>query len=122
MLPAVLLLFEVGALRGLVEGLGPADGGFGVFTVGLVAAASALQHPYGQNKVVSGIGATLANYYRDSGLSLVEVLMTQARMVFKYVQMVLLPLPDKMQLVHSRRSYRHRCWSLRPLSSQLGAL
>ena len=98
-LPAVLLLFEVGALRVSWKGLARRMAVLGVFTVGLVAAASALQHPYGQNKVVSGIGATLANYYRDSGLSLVEVLMTQARMVFKYVQMVLLPLPDKMQLV-----------------------
>ncbi len=42
---------------------------------------------------------TLKQYYRESGLSIAQVIFTQAGLLFSYIALILLPLPSKLHLV-----------------------
>jgi protein O-mannosyl-transferase len=72
------------------------------FSVMLIATGmlSFLQHPHGDVRLGSGVLNTVAAYYRESGLTLMDVLLTQSRVLFHYLAMSLAPLPEKVQLVN----------------------
>jgi hypothetical protein len=58
-----------------------------------------LQHPHGEVRLGTGVLNTIAAYYRESGLTLTEVLLTQSRVLFHYLALSLVPVPEKVQLV-----------------------
>jgi tetratricopeptide (TPR) repeat protein len=60
---------------------------------------SLVQFPHGNEGLPGGIWSTLAQYYQESGLGAGEVLLTQCRVLFVYLSLILLPLPGRVQLV-----------------------
>jgi protein O-mannosyl-transferase len=65
-----------------------------------VAAVSFVQHPHGNVQMGSGILNTMQTYYAESGLTLEEVALTQARLLFRYAFLIVLPLPHTVQLIN----------------------
>jgi protein O-mannosyl-transferase len=70
---------------------------------------SFLEHPHGDVRLSTGGLNTVAAYYRESGLTLIDVLLTQSRVLFHYLSMSLAPLPWKVQLV-SPQILSHGLW------------
>ena len=64
-----------------------------------VGAVSLVQHPHGNAALGTGIMSTLHTYYADSGLTLTEVALTQCRVLFHYLSVILAPFPAKVQLI-----------------------
>jgi protein O-mannosyl-transferase len=67
--------------------------------LGVAVLFSFLQFPHGNERLNAGILSTLEAYYRESGLALSEVALTQSRMVFYYLSLIVAPLPWRVQLV-----------------------
>ncbi|MDQ7782691.1 MAG: tetratricopeptide repeat protein [Desulfomonilaceae bacterium] len=67
--------------------------------VGLACAGmlSFLESPHGLGES-SGITATLARYYAESRLTLVEAVLTQCRVLFSYLEMILIPFTSNVRL------------------------
>lgn len=67
--------------------------------LGLILLLSFVQFPHGNERLSAGILSTLEAYYRESGLTLTEVVLTQCRVLFSYLSIILVPLPWRVQLV-----------------------
>ncbi len=65
----------------------------------IVSLVSLLQHAHGMSAFSSGLLATVKQYYKESGLSLGEVFLTQCRVILQYLSMVILPVPSSVHLV-----------------------
>ncbi|MCZ6501386.1 MAG: tetratricopeptide repeat protein [Gammaproteobacteria bacterium] len=72
---------------------------FSAITLLAVAALSQLEHPHGKEDMGSGILATIIQYYKESGITPVEVILTQSRTLFEYISIIVVPSPDRAQLV-----------------------
>ncbi|MEE8118167.1 MAG: tetratricopeptide repeat protein, partial [Gammaproteobacteria bacterium] len=72
---------------------------FSAITLVVVAALSLLEHPHGKEDMGSGIVATIVQYYKESGITPVEVILTQSRTLFEYIAIIVAPSPDRAQLV-----------------------
>ncbi|MFH1113544.1 MAG: tetratricopeptide repeat protein [Pseudomonadota bacterium] len=66
-------------------------------TAAFVGGLSFLESPHGLQES-SGIAATLSRYYRESRLTVPEVLLTQCRVLFSYLEMILVPFPSTVRL------------------------
>jgi protein O-mannosyl-transferase len=75
----------------------------------VAVAISFLQHPHGKALLGTGILNTLAAYYRESGLSVIEVVLTQCRVLFQYTALSLAPLPENVLLVRPQ-VLSHSLW------------
>lgn len=98
-LPAVLVMCEMAFFQEHWKNVLKRAGVYAL-VVGVVAGMlSFLQHPHGRLELGSGILATLSVYYAESGISLIEVILTQARVLFNYLSLILAPLPSRVQLI-----------------------
>jgi protein O-mannosyl-transferase len=67
--------------------------------VASVILASFLERPHGVGQQPSGVLNTITTYYAESGITLWQALITQCRMVWSYVQLIVFPLPSQLQLI-----------------------
>lgn len=67
--------------------------------LGLMLLGSFVQFPHGNERMNAGIVSTLEAYYQESGLNLTEVVLTQCRVLFSYLSLIVAPLPWRVQLV-----------------------
>jgi len=65
----------------------------------VLVVVSFLQHPHGLPELGQGILTTITFYYEQGGLTLKEVVLTQARVLFYYLFITILPLPSHVQLI-----------------------
>ncbi|MFZ5867111.1 MAG: tetratricopeptide repeat protein [Thermodesulfobacteriota bacterium] len=70
-----------------------------LLVIGLVPVAM-LERPYGQEGSGIGLIATLRAYYAESGLSPWQVALSQCRVIFSYLGMLLVPTPNRVVLFH----------------------
>ena len=101
-LPAVFLLAEIAFFKpGTKQLFGRAVVYLGV-TLVLLYGMSFLEHPHGESGLAQGILATVGSYYREAGSTLKGTILTQCRMVFYYLYIIVLPLPSHVQLISPR--------------------
>jgi protein O-mannosyl-transferase len=99
--PAVLVLMEIGIFqRGVRKIWKP------VVTVILlsflpVLVLSFLERPLGAAPGHWGILQTLASYYRESGLGITDVILSQTRIVFSHLATVLFPVPTHVKFLNA---------------------
>jgi len=60
---------------------------------------SLLEHPHGNPQLGSGLWGTITHYYKETGLGFTQVALTQCRVWFTYLSIIVAPLPSKVQLV-----------------------
>lgn len=70
-----------------------------VTLIGLMLVLSYAQFPHGNGQFHAGILHTLDTYYRESGFTLTEHVLTQCRVLFSYLYIIIAPLPDRVQLI-----------------------
>ncbi len=96
-LPFVVILAEVAFFRNTwMTFIARAAICFAV-TLTFVGGLSFLESPHGLQES-SGIVDTLSRYYRESRLTVPEVALTQCRVLFSYLEMILVPLPSNVRL------------------------
>lgn len=61
--------------------------------------ASLLERPHGAGGEAVGIMQTVSAYYVESGITVVQALITNCRMLWKYLQLIAVPLPSQLQLI-----------------------
>lgn len=70
-----------------------------VTLIGLMLVLSYVQFPHGNEQFRAGILRTLETYYGESGFTLREHALTQCRVLFSYLSIIIAPLPDRVQLI-----------------------
>ena len=98
-LPAVLILAEVAFFSPTWSSLFKRGSIFAVVAVLSVLGLSFLEHPYGDAKMTGGVLAMVSHYYESAGLTFKQVLLTQSRMFFFYLSLIVAPIPSRAQLV-----------------------
>jgi len=101
-LPFVLLMAEASLFRERWKACAWKAVVFGLIFVACVGLVGLLQHPHGNEELGTGIVSTIALYYYESGLTPVEAILTQCRLLFRYLAQILLPLPSSMLLTSSQ--------------------
>ncbi|MBI5572587.1 MAG: tetratricopeptide repeat protein [Desulfomonile tiedjei] len=99
-LPFVFILAEIAFFREGWNQVARRGAVYLLVLIGLVGFVSLIQHPHGNAALGTGIMSTLQNYYADSGLTVTEVALTQCRVLFHYVSVILAPFPAKVQLIN----------------------
>lgn len=98
-LPVVLIVAEVTLFRSRWSDIFKRGSIYALVTIISVAGLSLLEHPHGSRDLGEGIVHTVLLYYRQSGLTLKEVLLTQCRMFFFYLSLIVQPFPSRVQLM-----------------------
>lgn len=97
-LPFMLLIAEAALFHEKWSAVASRAVVFGLILIACVGLAGMLQHPHGKEHLGAGIVDVLTLYYHESGMTPVEVLLTQCRVLFRYLFMILVPLPSFMLL------------------------
>jgi Flp pilus assembly protein TadD len=96
-LPVVLILAEIAFFREGWKGLLKRTGIFAVILLVLVGIMSLLERPYGVGAEAPGIFTTIAKYYEDTNLALSQVVITQCRVLFSYLALIVVPVPSNVR-------------------------
>jgi protein O-mannosyl-transferase len=96
-LPVVLILAEIAFFRDGWKGLLKRTGIFAVTLLVLVGIMSLLERPYGTGVETPGIFGTVAKYYEDSNLTLTQVIISQCRVLFSYLALLVIPAPSNVR-------------------------
>jgi len=101
--PAVLLLAEATLLRGNLKELARSVLRIGALVVVplILYFAVARTLADSESREIYSLGKRLAFYYEYAGLSLSEVLLTQSRVLFAYLAMILLPIPGTIDQIRA---------------------
>ncbi len=98
--PLVCILLDHAVLRSPRATLLPRSLAWACGLVPGVLILSSLEYAHGSPMVGDhGIGGVIAQYYDESGLTPVHVLLTQCRNVFRYLDLIAFPWPHKMNLI-----------------------
>jgi tetratricopeptide (TPR) repeat protein len=109
-LPLALILVDIAFFREGGLALLKRAAAYLAVSFAVVGALSFLQHPHGDELLGTGVLNTIAAYYRESALTLTEVMLTQCRVLFQYLALSLAPLPEKILLV-SPQVVSHSLWN-----------
>jgi len=96
-MPLVLILAEIAFFQNTLRTFIARSALLLAVALTFVSLLSFLESPHGLQES-SGIIATLSRYYRESRLTVPEVALTQCRVLFSYLQMILVPLPSNVRL------------------------
>lgn len=120
-LPVVLVLAELAFFRPTVRELSIRAAVCAGCSIVLVIALSALERAHGTDTRSAGIVNTLAAYYRESGLTFTQVFITECRLLFAYVSVIVCPFPSKVLLVSPQAIYGSLTDSPSSLAAVVGA-
>ncbi len=95
-LPAVLILAEIAFFRSGWKGLLKRAGVFVAILIPLLGILSLLERPHGAGAEALGIFATIAKYYEDGNLTMSQVVISQCRVLFSYLTLILVPVPSNV--------------------------
>ena len=104
-LPAVLVLAEIAFFRPTMKELSVRAVICAACAMVLVVLVSLLERPHGTAAQSAGIVNTLAAYYEESGLSFKQVFITQCRLLFVYVNVIVCPLSSRILMVSPQVIY-----------------
>ncbi len=96
-LPVVLILAEIAFFRDGCKGLLTRTGIFVLILLVLVGMMSLLERPYGMGAESPGIFATIAKYYEDTNLTPSQAAISQCRVLFSYLALILVPVPSNVR-------------------------
>lgn len=96
-LPAVLILVEVAFFKRNYVSILKRGVAVTAVLVCFLVLLSLLERPHGLGEA-SGIFDTVSRYYRESGLTLYQVALSQCRILFSYFEMIVLPIPSTVRL------------------------
>ncbi|MEW6111764.1 MAG: tetratricopeptide repeat protein [Thermodesulfobacteriota bacterium] len=99
-LPVVLILAEITLFRSRLLPALRRTFPYWLALIAAVAGLSFLESPHGNPQQGSGILGSLAVYYTESGVTLEQVVLTQCRVLFSYLQIIFMPIPTTVQLVN----------------------
>ena len=98
-LPVILVLAEIAFFRPPMRELSVRTAICAGCALALVVVLSLLERAHGTDAHSAGIVNTLAAYYRESGLTVKQVFITQCRLLFAYASVILFPDSSKVLLV-----------------------
>ncbi|AFM26665.1 tetratricopeptide repeat protein [Desulfomonile tiedjei] len=98
-LPGIIVLAELAFFRVTWKTAFKEASILAIGLVALLAVFSFLERPHGEILQDSGILTTVRQYYRESGISLPQIVLNQCRMVFEYIALILFPDPDRVQFI-----------------------
>ena len=99
-LPGALILTEIMLIKSSWKNIFARSAIFLVVVLLILVPLSWLQHPHGKEHLGSGFLSTIALYYQQSHVTLMEVLLTQSRALFLYLSIIFFPSPIRAQLLH----------------------
>jgi protein O-mannosyl-transferase len=99
MLPVIVLIAERAFFRQRWRDAFRTTLPYLVTLLGLILLMSYVQFPHGNTESRAGILHTLDRYYREGGFTLTEQILTQCRVLFSYLSIIIAPLPDRVQLI-----------------------
>lgn len=97
-LPVILLLFELSFFWKNRKDFFRRSIFLVVILAATVGGVSCLQHPHGHAQDCAGALSTIREYYKESGLALKEVVLTQCRVILKYLAIIAIPTRSEAQL------------------------
>jgi protein O-mannosyl-transferase len=95
-LPVILILAEIAFFGGGWKGLFKRAGVFAVILLALVGFLSILERPHGIGSESIGIFGTVAKYYDESSLTLFQLIISQCRVLFSYLALIVAPVPSNV--------------------------
>ncbi len=102
-LPVILILAEIALFRAKLKPLLVRGAAYFLVTFVLLAVLSGLERAYGDSANQPGIILTIKQYYSESGLTFIRVILTQCRSLFLYLYAILLPTGANGPLVYPMR-------------------
>ncbi|MGO9567506.1 MAG: tetratricopeptide repeat protein [Desulfomonilaceae bacterium] len=121
-LPAVLILAEIAFFWAGWKSLLKRATVFAVILLVLVGILSFLERAHGSAVESPGIFATVAEYYRESGLTLPQVVVSQCRVLFSYLGLILVPIPSNVRFAVPQVIFSSPLESPSIMAAVLGAL
>ena len=121
-LPVVLILAEIAFFRDGWKGLLKRTGIFAVILLVLVGIMSLLERPYGMGAESLGIFGTIAKYYEDSNLTLSQAVISQCRVLFSYLALILVPIPSNVRFAAAQVIFSSPLESPVIMAAVIGAL
>jgi tetratricopeptide (TPR) repeat protein len=88
----------------------------------LVGILSFLERAHGSAGESQGIFATIAKYYQESGLTLSQVVISQCRVLFSYLELILVPIPSNVRFAVPQVIFSSPLESPSIMAAVLGAL
>jgi protein O-mannosyl-transferase len=121
-LPAVLILAEIAFFWEGWKSLLKRAAVLALIMLALAGMLSLLERPHGMGAAGSGIFGTIAEYYRESGLTLTQVLVSQCRGLFSYLGLILVPIPANVRFGTAQILYNSPLESASIMAAVIGAL
>jgi hypothetical protein len=97
--PAVFLLAEIAFFQSYWRRVILRAAIYCAFLMVLIGLLSLLEAPHGKPELGSGILTVIVKYYKESGHTFWEVLLTQCRVLFFYLFAIAFPVPASVQLI-----------------------
>jgi protein O-mannosyl-transferase len=121
-LPAVLILAEIAFFWDGWQDLLKRTAVFVGVLLLLVGIISLLERPYGMGAQAPGIFATIVKYYEDSHLTLSQLVISQCRVLFSYLVLIMVPVPSNVRFTSAHVIFNSPLESPIIAASVLGAL
>jgi Flp pilus assembly protein TadD len=121
-LPATLILTEIAFFFDGWKSLLKRAGVFAAILVVMMGVFSVLERPHGMGTEAPGIFATVAKYYQESGLTLSQVVISQCRVLFSYLGLILVPIPSNVRFTAAQVIFSSPLESPIILATVIGAL
>ncbi len=121
-LPPILVLLEIAFFWNGWKSLAQRVGIFVLILLPLLGILSALVRPYGVTEQSAGIISIIGTNYQESGLSLSQVLISQCRVLFSYLALIVVPTSHSVRFAAAQEIFNSPLESLIIAGSVLGAL
>lgn len=121
-LPAVLILAEIAFFWEGWKNLLKRAAVFAVILLVLVGILSFLERAHGSAGESPGIFATIAEYYQESNLTLAQVVISQCRVLFSYLELILVPIPSNVRFATAQVIFSSPLESASIMAAVIGAL
>ncbi len=99
-LPVALVLAEIAFFWHGWKSLFKRMGIFAAILLPLLGMLALVERPHGVGGEALGIFATIAKYYEASNLTLSQVVISQCRVLFNYLALIVVPVPSNVQFHH----------------------
>jgi protein O-mannosyl-transferase len=121
-LPVVLVLAEIAFFRAGWKSVLKRTGVFAAILIPLLVVLSHIVRPYGLEAETPGILTTIAKYYDQSNLTLSQVSISQCRVLFSYLALIVAPVPSNVRITTAHVIFSSPLESPVIAASVLGAI
>jgi protein O-mannosyl-transferase len=121
-LPLLLVLAEIAFFRSKWQSVLKRAGVFALIVAVLIGFLSFLERPHGMGAESAGILGTVASYYKESNLTLWELVVTQCNVLYSYLALIVAPTPSNVRFMAEQVIFRSPLESFRITASVVGAV